>query len=91
MEKHLLSKEDIEKEGWNQVYTTADTLNGQLAFEKDNFFLCLYYIDGLPCIRIIGKDVIKLTWMGNSPELFRITIPCKTITELRIIFKMLDV
>lgn len=87
-----LTKEQIEAEGWSIVDISkqwGDKPSYKEAFEKGNYFLGLD--TRKPHIEIIAKDVTLIDFLPEFPERFRITIPCPSINEFRIICKLLNI
>lgn len=88
-----LNKEQIEKEGWKYKKETSPEERKKYSFEKDNLFLLLDLEFSIPIISLIFKDPSieeNYRWL-NSPELFKITIPCPSINEFRFINKLLKI
>lgn len=90
-----LTKEQIEAEGWKSYdlskgfayrYGVPSFRHG---FTKDNYILVLdtrkYHIE------IMALDVLKIDFLPEFPEHFRVTIPCKDINTFRYICKLLKI
>lgn len=89
----FLTKEQIGADGW-EVYPSVMPNQDWIGFSKDNYMLVYYCFNNdisKPCIKILAKDVILLEWMGNFPEMFRVTLPCPSINEFRFICKLLKI
>lgn len=83
----FLTKEQIEEEGWKVLEKEWGTF-----IEKDNYMGRFTIVDGLPIITLLAKDVCKMDWLlPNSPEMFRLVLPCKDINTLRYICKLLRI
>ena len=89
----FLTEKQIEADGW-EVYPIVMPNQDWVGFSKDNYMLLYYCLNNdisKPCIKILAKDVTLLEWMGNFPEMFRVTLPCLSINEFRFICKLLKI
>lgn len=90
-----LTKEQIEAEGWKSFDLSkgfayrAGVPSYRFGFTKDNYFVVLdtrkYHIE------IGALDVLKIDFLPEFPETFRVTIPCKDINTFRYINKLLGI
>lgn len=90
-----LTKEQIEAEGWKSVNLSKGFAyrfgvpSFRFGFTKDNYILVLdtrkYHIE------IMALDVLKIDFLPEFPETFRVTIPCKDINTFRYICKLLGI
>ena len=88
-----LTKEDIESEGWELFELKGFAYTGKQSFRfgftKDNYILVLD--TRKPHIEITAIDLLKIDWMPEFPENFKVCLPCKSINELRTIEKLLNI
>lgn len=76
-----LSKEDIEKEGW-QLKETWQKIDISYLFKKGNIYIRLGYVEGVPTIDVL-KNLESRTFMYLGE--------CKSINEFRKIMKWLKI
>lgn len=90
-----LTKEQIEAEGWKSVDLSQGFAyrygvpSFRFGFTKGNYFVALdtrkYHIE------IGALDLLKIDFLPEFPETFRVTIPCKDINTFRYICKLLNI
>lgn len=86
-----LRDEDIKNLGWirlkqeeyNSIYPN------RISYEKGNFYLIVDFSAETPLIIFIVKDATKLEWMPDSPEQFRVTLPCPSLEHFEAIQSLL--
>lgn len=83
----FLTKEQIEAEGW--AVKNIDFAS-RYYIDKSNYMGVVETWGKFPVVSILAKDVTKIDWM-SSPEMFRVTLPCKDINTFRYICKLLGI
>lgn len=90
-----LTKEQIEKEGWEVHDKTQYSVENRIGFKKDNYFLVLDTTKEIPKVSIMVSDPAAL-WKELDykpgvviPEYFAFTAEIKSINEFRTQMKFL--
>ena len=89
-----LTKEQIVAEGWEAANTGGvekGWIGTRFCCSKDNYLLGVEFKNEIPIVLLVFRDPSKEEWVGNSPEFFRVVLPCPSINEFRTIIKLLNI
>lgn len=86
----LLTKDTFKQYGWTLIPEKSIWLSKYRTwFSKGNYICCFDYRK--PHIEIAAMDLLKVDFMHDAPENFRVTIPCKYARDFRRICQLLGI